>query len=131
MVLCRTTLAAVILDYAGLYCEDSWGLGWGHIYVSPLIYCWSVRPLTDSQITLVVSISVSIAMYCLIQLYFAVKVELAPQKPLLKLFAIKAVGERHLYSVCHTFALTSSSLLDVLAGHVIVGVYFVWNCQRR
>ncbi|TFK88433.1 DUF300-domain-containing protein [Polyporus arcularius HHB13444] len=69
-----TTLAAVILDYAGLYCEDSWGLGWGHIYI-----------------ILVVSISVSIAMYCLIQLYFAVKVELAPQKPLLKLFAIKAV----------------------------------------
>ncbi|KAI0695346.1 organic solute transporter Ostalpha-domain-containing protein [Cerioporus squamosus] len=69
-----TTLAAVILDYAGLYCEDSWSLGWGHIYI-----------------TLVVSISVSIAMYCLIQLYFAVKVELAPQKPLLKLFAIKAV----------------------------------------
>ena len=32
-------------------------------------------------------------MYCLIQLYMVVKVELAPQKPLLKLFAIKAVGE--------------------------------------
>ena len=31
-------------------------------------------------------------MYCLIQLYMTVKVELAPQKPLLKLFAIKAVG---------------------------------------
>ncbi|KAI0358078.1 DUF300-domain-containing protein [Trametes cingulata] len=69
-----TTLAAVILDYAGLYCEDSWSPGWGHIYI-----------------TLIVSISVSIAMYCLIQLYMAVKVELAPQKPLLKLFAIKAV----------------------------------------
>ncbi|KAI0629660.1 organic solute transporter Ostalpha-domain-containing protein [Trametes polyzona] len=69
-----TTLAAVILDYVGLYCEDSWSPGWGHIYI-----------------TLIVSISVSIAMYCLIQLYMAVKVELAPQKPLLKLFAIKAV----------------------------------------
>ncbi|KAI0674597.1 organic solute transporter Ostalpha-domain-containing protein [Trametes maxima] len=69
-----TTLAAVVLDYAGLYCEDSWSPGWGHIYI-----------------TLVVSISVTIAMYCLIQLYMAVKVELAPQKPLLKLFAIKAV----------------------------------------
>ncbi|KAI0330884.1 DUF300-domain-containing protein [Cubamyces sp. BRFM 1775] len=68
-----TTLAAVILDYAGLYCEDSWSPGWGHIYI-----------------TLVVSISVSVAMYCLIQLYMAVKVELAPQKPLLKLVAIKA-----------------------------------------
>ncbi|KAJ8482614.1 hypothetical protein ONZ51_g5230 [Trametes cubensis] len=69
-----TTLAAVVLDYAGLYCEDSWSPGWGHIYI-----------------TLVVSVSVSIAMYCLIQLYMAVKVELAPQKPLLKLIAIKAV----------------------------------------
>ncbi|CDO73322.1 hypothetical protein BN946_scf185008.g84 [Trametes cinnabarina] len=69
-----TTLAAVILDYIGLYCEDSWSPGWGHIYI-----------------TLVVSVSVSIAMYCLIQIYMTVKVELAPQKPLLKLFAIKAV----------------------------------------
>lgn len=30
---CSTTLAAVILDYMGLYCESSWGLGWGHIWV--------------------------------------------------------------------------------------------------
>ncbi|TBU60568.1 organic solute transporter Ostalpha-domain-containing protein [Dichomitus squalens] len=69
-----TTLAAVILDYVGLYCEDSWSLGWGHIWI-----------------TIVVSLSVTIAMYCLLQLYMVVKVELAPQKPLLKLFAIKAV----------------------------------------
>ena len=32
-------------------------------------------------------------MYCLLQVYMVVKVELAPHKPLLKLFAIKAVGE--------------------------------------
>ncbi|KAI1793466.1 DUF300-domain-containing protein [Ganoderma leucocontextum] len=69
-----TTLAAVILEYLGLYCEDSWSLGWGHIYI-----------------TLVVSVSVSIAMYCLIQVYMVVKVELAPHRPLMKLFAIKAV----------------------------------------
>ena len=31
-------------------------------------------------------------MYCLIQLYVPVGVNLAPRKPLLKLFAIKAVG---------------------------------------
>lgn len=29
----RTTLAAVVLDYMGLYCEESWGFGWGHVYV--------------------------------------------------------------------------------------------------
>lgn len=69
-----STLAAVILNYLGYYCEDSWGLGWGHSYI-----------------TIAVSISVSIAMYCLIQLYFPIKEDLAPHKPLLKLFAIKAV----------------------------------------
>ncbi|KAF9460767.1 organic solute transporter Ostalpha-domain-containing protein [Collybia nuda] len=69
-----TTLAAVILDYQGLYCEESWGLGWGHIYI-----------------TTIVSISVTVAMYCLIQLYIPVSKHLSPHKPLLKLFAIKAV----------------------------------------
>lgn len=33
MHLSSTTFIAVILDYMGLYCEESWGLGWGHIYV--------------------------------------------------------------------------------------------------
>lgn len=31
----RTSLAAVILEYMGLYCEASWSPGWGHLYVSP------------------------------------------------------------------------------------------------
>ncbi|GJE91499.1 organic solute transporter Ostalpha-domain-containing protein [Phanerochaete sordida] len=69
-----TTLAALILDYVGLYCEDSWGPGWGHLYIS-----------------VIVSASVSVAMYCLLQLYMPIKEYLAPQKPLLKLFAVKAV----------------------------------------
>ncbi|KAF9501795.1 DUF300-domain-containing protein [Pleurotus eryngii] len=69
-----TTLVAVVLDYMGLYCESSWSLGWGHIYI-----------------VIIVSISVTIAMYCLIQLYVPVAQELAPHKPLLKLFAVKAV----------------------------------------
>ncbi|KAF5322163.1 hypothetical protein D9619_001707 [Psilocybe cf. subviscida] len=69
-----STLAAVILDYIGLYCESSWGLGWGHIYI-----------------TILMSLSVTVAMYCLIQLYVPVAKELTPHKPLLKLFSIKAV----------------------------------------
>ncbi|KAJ7594634.1 organic solute transporter Ostalpha-domain-containing protein [Mycena floridula] len=69
-----TTLAAVVLEYMGLYCEQSWGLGWGHVYI-----------------TIIVSLSVTVAMYCLIQLYVTVKEPLAPQKPLMKLFAVKAV----------------------------------------
>lgn len=31
-------------------------------------------------------------MYCLIQLYMPVSEQLAPHKPILKLFAVKAVG---------------------------------------
>ncbi|KAJ3898333.1 organic solute transporter Ostalpha-domain-containing protein [Lentinula edodes] len=69
-----TTLAAVLLNYVGLYCEDSWGLGWGHSYI-----------------TVIVSISVTVAMYCLIQLYVPVSKILAPQKPLLKLFSVKSI----------------------------------------
>ncbi|KAG7090729.1 hypothetical protein E1B28_009820 [Marasmius oreades] len=69
-----TTLAAVILDYIGLYCESSWSPGWGHIYL-----------------VVIVSLSVTVAMYCLIQLYVVSSEQLAPHKPLLKLFAIKAV----------------------------------------
>ncbi|KAG6831760.1 hypothetical protein H0H92_007912 [Tricholoma furcatifolium] len=69
-----TTLVAVILNYLGLYCEDSWGLGWGHIYIS-----------------FIVSISVTIAMYFLIQLYITISAHVAPRRPLLQLFAIKVV----------------------------------------
>jgi len=69
-----TTLVAVILNYVGLYCEDSWQLRWGHIYI-----------------TVIVSISVTIAMFCLLQLYVPISRHLAPHKPLLKLCAVKAV----------------------------------------
>lgn len=69
-----TTLAAVILNHIGLYCESSWSPGWGHVYIASII-----------------SISVTIAMYCLLQLYLCVATELAPHRPVLKLISIKAV----------------------------------------
>lgn len=34
----RTTLAAIILDSVGLYCETSWNPRWGHIYVRLVLY---------------------------------------------------------------------------------------------
>ena len=50
--------------------------------------------LTNIQkIVVIISVSVSIAMYCLVQLYIVVAAELASYKPLLKLFSIKAVGK--------------------------------------
>lgn len=55
-------------------------------------------------------------MYCLIQLYMAVKVELAPQKPLLKLFAIKAVGQ----SLCSLWCLATFTLPHTARGLVFL-----------
>lgn len=83
---------AVILEYMDLYCEASWGMGFGHVYVG---FTWlGYEFLTDNyQVVIIVSISVTIAMYCLIQLYVVVSDELESYRPLLKLFAIKAVGQ--------------------------------------
>ncbi|KAF9652079.1 DUF300-domain-containing protein [Thelephora ganbajun] len=69
-----TTFAAVILNYMGLYCEASLSPRWGHIYI-----------------VAIVSLSVTIAMYCLIQLYIVVSEQLKPHRPLLKLLSVKAV----------------------------------------
>ncbi|KAJ2931295.1 hypothetical protein H1R20_g5808, partial [Candolleomyces eurysporus] len=69
-----TTLIAVILDYAGYYCESSWSPVWGHLWI-----------------VIIISISVTIAMYCLIQLYLPVSKELKHHRPILKLFSVKAV----------------------------------------
>lgn len=60
-----------------------------------------------TQVVLIVSLSVTVAMYCLIQIYMPVSEQLAPHKPLLKLFAIKAVGELVRYNVL-TMLLTNS-----------------------
>jgi Organic solute transporter Ostalpha len=63
-----------MLTLLGLYCDSSWSPGWGHIYIS-----------------IIVSLSVTVAMYCLFQLYVPISEHLAHHKPLLKLFSVKAV----------------------------------------
>jgi hypothetical protein len=57
--------------------------------ISPIV--WNVV----RQISTIISISVTIAMYCLyclVQLYFYVAKELAPHRPVLKSLSVKAVG---------------------------------------
>ncbi|KAG9008950.1 hypothetical protein FRB93_006000 [Tulasnella sp. JGI-2019a] len=68
------TIVALILNIFGLYCEESYSPAFGNIYI-----------------TTIVSISVSMAMYCLIQLYVPIADHLKQHHPLLKFFAIKAV----------------------------------------
>lgn len=82
-------------------------------------------------------------MYCLLQLYMPVSKRLANHRPLLKLFAIKAVGESFTsnnaigYFLALIFYLRrirkkhKCSILDILAGNVSVSAQFLWYCQRR
>ncbi|PWY97516.1 DUF300-domain-containing protein [Testicularia cyperi] len=68
------TFAAVGLEYFGYYCLHSWMPWFGHVWCAVLI-----------------SISVTVAMYCLIQLYMPVRALVDPYKPILKFLAIKTI----------------------------------------
>lgn len=77
----------------GLYCEDSWSFRWGHVYI-----------------TVLVSLSVTVAMFCLLQFYSTLSTELAPHHPLLKFISIKSVvfltfWQASLLSILATFGL--------------------------
>ncbi|KAG8794056.1 hypothetical protein FRC17_008341, partial [Serendipita sp. 399] len=69
-----TTFAAIILDMMDLYCEVSWSPRFGSVWI-----------------LIIVSISVSIAMYCLIQFYLSIAEEIKQHRPLLQLFSVKAI----------------------------------------
>ncbi|KAL8283520.1 hypothetical protein RQP46_005623 [Phenoliferia psychrophenolica] len=69
-----STLISVISQAMGDYCLSSWSPKFLHVYMSVLV-----------------SISVSIAMYCVLQLYMSFKKELRPYQPMLKFLAVKSV----------------------------------------
>ncbi|KAE8220520.1 hypothetical protein CF319_g5971 [Tilletia indica] len=68
------TLSTVGMQYFGIYCLESWMPWFGHIWVA-----------------LVITISVSVAMYCVVQFYLPISEELKPYDPVLKFLAVKAV----------------------------------------
>ncbi|PWN48143.1 DUF300-domain-containing protein, partial [Violaceomyces palustris] len=68
------TFISVGLEYFGLYCLKSWSPSFGHIYMS-----------------LTITISVTVAMYCIIQFYVPIRDRVDPFKPVLKFLAIKSV----------------------------------------
>lgn len=71
-VLC--TVGSIIAEALGDYCESSWSPTHVHVW-------WAA----------IVSISISVAMYCVLQLYMPLSSQLAPFQPILKLAAIKLV----------------------------------------
>ncbi|KAF2197458.1 DUF300-domain-containing protein [Delitschia confertaspora ATCC 74209] len=68
------TIVAVVTQANGVYCESSVHPVFAHVWVMGFE-----------------SISVTIAMYCLIQFYFQLKADLAPYRPFLKILCIKLV----------------------------------------
>ncbi|KAI7820123.1 organic solute transporter Ostalpha-domain-containing protein [Gamsiella multidivaricata] len=68
------TLAAVVLEYYGLYCETTYDFHFGMVYI-----------------TIINFISVSIALYCLVLFYQTINVEIQEYSPFLKFMCVKMV----------------------------------------
>ncbi|KAH6671668.1 organic solute transporter Ostalpha-domain-containing protein [Halenospora varia] len=68
------TITAVVTQYFGRYCESSNSPLFAHIWVLVLE-----------------GLAVTVAMYCLIQFYVQLRLDLAPHSPFLKVLAIKLV----------------------------------------
>ncbi|KAJ8294214.1 Transmembrane protein 184 [Rhodotorula toruloides] len=69
-----STLASVIGEATGYYCLASWSPKFVHIWSSAAI-----------------SVSVTVAMYCVLQLFMPLKEQLKPYSPVLKFLCVKSV----------------------------------------
>lgn len=85
---------------------------------------WSSKILL--QITVIMSLSVTVAMYCLLQVYVPISSYLKPQKPLLKLVAVKAVGSSSMFQNCFLVFHDTSSL-----PHILAGIWAILACNFR
>ncbi|KAJ5461751.1 uncharacterized protein N7458_003303 [Penicillium daleae] len=68
------TIVAVATQAAGRYCEESMSPAFAHVWI-----------------IIIESISVSIAMYCLIQFYYQIRKDIEEHQPFLKILSIKLV----------------------------------------
>ncbi|KAF8929365.1 organic solute transporter Ostalpha-domain-containing protein [Dissophora ornata] len=68
------TLAAVVLQYFGLYCDTAYDFHFGMVYI-----------------TIVNFISVSVALYCLVLFYQTINVEIQEHSPFMKFMCVKMV----------------------------------------
>ena len=87
-------IATDITQAAGIYCANGSGLHFAHIWVSFAVRQGRWQPLITiklMQLTVVVSISVSVAFIRLLGFYNRTKTDLKPHKPLIKLAAIKGI----------------------------------------
>ncbi|GAA5840812.1 hypothetical protein JCM3766R1_000890 [Sporobolomyces carnicolor] len=67
-----TTLASVVAEYTGYYCLASWSPKFVHVWASASI-----------------TVSVTVAMYVVLQLYVTLKEDLSPYSPVLKFLSVK------------------------------------------
>ena len=109
------TLAAVGMEYFGIYCLASWMPWFGHVWCA-----------------LFISISVSWAMYCLIQFYFPIKSLVDPYKPILKFLAIKTIVFITFWQDTFLSFLVSFGVIKdteyFSAEHIQVGINAILQC---
>lgn len=108
-------MAAVITEALDLYCLSSWSPRFSHVWTSAVI-----------------CISVTVAMYAVLQFYVTMKVELAPYQPMLKFFAVKAVVFLTFWGECMLVVLASVGVIkgnQYWSAHEIqVGISAVLSC---
>ena len=85
------TAVAVVTQAFNLYCLASWSPQYSHVWTSVLI-----------------SLSVTVAMYAVLQFYVTMKQELREYSPMLKFFAVKAVVCAYRYSAVWQHALLTA-----------------------
>ncbi|BGP16474.1 hypothetical protein JCM10213_007920 [Rhodosporidiobolus nylandii] len=110
-----STLAAVIGEMTGYYCLASWSPKFVHIWSSAVI-----------------CISVTIAMYAVLQLYMPLKKPLAPCQPVTKLLAVKLViffmfWQETLFSFLVTVGLIKHSMY-FSAEEICIGLAAICAC---
>ncbi len=98
------TLATVGMQYYGVYCLASWMPWFGHVWMA-----------------LIISTSVSVALYALLQFYWELRKELAPYSPILKFLAIKT-------TVFLTF--WQDTFLSLLVGFDVIKPSQYWSAEH-
>ncbi|GJJ77866.1 organic solute transporter subunit alpha [Entomortierella parvispora] len=99
------TIAAVVLQYYGLYCETEYSFHFGMVYI-----------------TIVNFISVSVALYCMVLFYQTIKLEIQDHSPLLKFMCVKMVVFFCYWQTCLLGMLGSAGLLKPEDGWTVINV---------
>ncbi|KAK4335256.1 DUF300 domain protein [Rhodotorula toruloides] len=109
-----STLASVIGEATGYYCLASWSPKFVHIWSSAAI-----------------CVSVTVAMYCVLQLYMPLKEQLKPYSPVLKFLCVKSVVFLTFWQESGNFLVTVGVIKDRQywsTDEIVIGLAALLSC---